>query len=59
MVKPPPGGPLEGGWRLARASLRMASIPLDTDVFVAMNRFKVIEGKEEAFERRWSEREQA
>ena len=57
VVKPPPEGTpwkAVGGWRDVPAD---GVNPLDTDVFVAMNRFKVIEGKEEAFERRWSERE--
>ena len=31
--------------------------PLEPDVFVAMNRFKVLPGKEEAFEKRWAARE--
>ena len=57
VVKPPPeDAPWKavGGWRDVPAD---GVNPLDTDVFVAMNRFKVLEGKEEAFEKRWAERE--
>lgn len=57
VVKPPPeDAPWKavGGWRDVPAD---GVNPLDTDVFVAMNRFKVLEGKEEAFENRWAARE--
>ena len=57
VVKPPPEGTpwkAVGGWRDVPAN---GVDPLDADVFVAMNRFKVLEGKEEAFEKRWAERE--
>ena len=43
-----------GGWRDVPAD---GVNPLDTYVYVAMNRFTVLPGKEEAFERRWAERE--
>ena len=57
VVKPPDeGAPWRavGGWRDVPAD---GVNPLDTDVYVAMNRFTVLPGKEEAFERRWAERE--
>ena len=57
MVKPPPEDTpwkAAGGRRRAKAD---GVNPLDTDVYVAMNRFKVLPGKEEAFEQRWAERE--
>ena len=56
VVKPPRKTRLKavGGWRDVPAD---GVNPLDTDVFVAMNRFKVLEGKEEAFENRWAARE--
>tara|TARA_B110000977_G_scaffold192413_1_gene265860 strand:+ start:13551 stop:14534 length:984 start_codon:yes stop_codon:yes gene_type:complete len=57
VVKPPPEDTpwkAVGGWRDVPAD---GVNPLDTDVFVAMNRFKVLEGKEESFENRWAERE--
>jgi heme-degrading monooxygenase HmoA len=44
----------EDGWRQVAAD---GEKPVDADCFVAMNRFKVIEGKEAAFEKRWAERE--
>ena len=43
-----------GGWRDVKAD---GVNPLDTDVFVAMNRFKVLPGKEAAFEARWAARD--
>jgi|TARA_B110000977_G_scaffold129238_1_gene164823 heme-degrading monooxygenase HmoA len=43
-----------GGWRDVPAD---GVNPLNTDVFVAMNRFKVLPGKEAAFEMRWRARE--
>ena len=57
VVKPPPEDTpwkAVGGWRDVKAD---GFNPLDTDVYVAMNRFKVLPGKEEAFEQRWAERE--
>lgn len=59
VVKPPPEGTpwkAVGGWRDVPAD---GVTPLDADVFVAMNRFKVLPGKEAAFEKRWSDRESA
>jgi len=59
VVKPPPEETpwrAVGGWRDVPAD---GINPLNPDVFVAMNRFKVSEGKQEKFERRWSERESA
>lgn len=57
VMKPPPEGTpwkAVGGWRDVPAD---GVNPLDADVFVAMNRFKVLPGKESAFEQRWSDRE--
>ena len=57
VVKPPPEGTpwkAVGGWREVPSD---GVNPLDTDVFVAMNRFRVLPGKEAAFEKRWNERE--
>jgi heme-degrading monooxygenase HmoA len=44
----------DNGWRQVPADGKK---PLDSDVFAAMNRFKVLEGQEAAFEKRWAERE--
>ena len=44
----------EDGWRKIPAD---GKNPIDADVFVAMNRFKVLPGKEAAFEKQWAERE--
>ena len=44
----------EDGWRKIPAD---GKNPIDADIFAAMNRFKVIPGQEEAFEKRWAERE--
>ena len=44
----------EDGWRQIPAD---GKNPIDADVFVAMNRFKVRPGKEAAFEKQWAERE--
>ena len=42
------------GWRRVIAD---GKTPLKSDVYVAMNRFKVFPGSEGAFEQRWNERE--
>ena len=42
------------GWRSVVAD---GKTPLKSDVYVAMNRFKVFPGSEVAFEQRWSQRE--
>ena len=44
----------EDGWRQIPAD---GKNPIDADVFVAMNRFKVRPGKEAALEKQWAERE--
>jgi len=44
----------EDGWRKVQAD---GENPVEADCFVAMNRFKVFEGKEAAFEKRWADRE--
>jgi len=57
VVKPPPEDTpwkAVGGWRDVPAD---GVNPLDTDVFVAMNRFKVLPGKQAPFEQRWAARE--
>ena len=57
VMKPPPAdSPWKavGGWRDVQAD---GVTPIDADVFVAMNRFAVLPGKEEAFEQRWAARE--
>ena len=57
VVKPPPEDvkwKSVGGWRDVPAD---GVNPLEPDVFVAMNRFKVLPGKEEALEKRWAARE--
>lgn len=45
---------VKGGWRKVEADGVNFLTP---DVFVAQNRFNVMEGKEVSFEKRWSERE--